>query len=232
MAPGSRRSVRSSTPIPMPVIAEDENSLDRRDGATTPTVPPRSPHRRPSTTRSSSYMGSSTHSNNSSLYPPLTRPSLSRSSSVPQYVPKPKRVPGIRAVGGEVGSVRSIPLNSNGSERWVIPQNLTDRGPEGALGGSPRPLASKEIGKSGDERGERGGKEKDSRALGGWVRRSKGGWYKIVVLVILIVGLIVGLAVGLTVGLRKRYIFASFCSTGNDLYRKERCPRVPHIHTH
>ncbi|KAK1781854.1 hypothetical protein QBC45DRAFT_457693 [Copromyces sp. CBS 386.78] len=64
MAPGSRRSVRSSTPIPMPVIAEDEISSDpTRAGATTPTptVPPRSPHRR-SSTISSSYMGFSTNS--------------------------------------------------------------------------------------------------------------------------------------------------------------------------
>ncbi|KAK3950916.1 hypothetical protein QBC32DRAFT_315382 [Pseudoneurospora amorphoporcata] len=146
MAPGSRRSARSSTPIPMPVIAEDENSSDpTRAGATTPTptVPPRSPHRRPSTI-SSSHMGFST--NSSSLYPPSARPVLSRSSSVPQYVPK--RVPGIRAIGGEVGSVRSIPLNSNGSERWVIP-TVTDREQEGKgtdAGGSVRP--AKGIGKT------------------------------------------------------------------------------------
>ncbi|KAK3398094.1 hypothetical protein B0T20DRAFT_354479 [Sordaria brevicollis] len=133
MAPGSRRSVRSSTPIPMPVIAEDASS-DPRHGATTPTAPPRSPHRRPaSSTRSNSYMGSGSYSGSSAGSGSISRPSLSRSSSVPQYVPKTRRVPGIRAVGGDVGSVRSIPLNSNGSERWVIPQVLTDTAADGTV---------------------------------------------------------------------------------------------------
>ncbi|CCC11666.1 hypothetical protein SMACR_04648 [Sordaria macrospora] len=211
MAPGSRRSVRSSTPIPMPVIAEDEQHSDPARAAaaqgatTTPTVPPRSPHRRSSTTRSSSslYPGAPSGSGSGSG---SARPALSRSSSVPQYVPKPKRAPGIRAVGGEVDSVRSIPLNSDGSERWVIP---TVRDREGKMietndGGLVRPV--KGIGKSEDGRavGHGGGKEKDKRGLGGWVR-SPGRWYKVVVLGILIIGLIVGLAVGLTVRLRKRH---------------------------
>ena len=201
MAPGSRRSVRSSTPIPMPVIAEHENS-DPRAGATTPTVPPRSPHRRAST-RSSSYMGSGSTTNSSSLYPgPLIRPSLSRASSVPQYIPR--RVPGLRAVGGEVGSVRSIPLNSSGSERWVVPPPATVLR-DGAPDGSPRPLPKEKRKSVGDGTGIRAqaGKDNTDRALGGWVRR-RGGWYRVVgVLGILIICLIVGLAVGLTVGLKK-----------------------------
>lgn len=217
MAPGSRRSIRSSTPIPMPVIAEDENAADpRRHGATTPTVPPRSPHRRPPSTRSTRSSGVLGSANNNSLYTPsTTRPALSRASSVPQYVPK--RVPGIRAVGGEVGSVRSIPLNSNGSERWVIlPTTERDREGTSEADGSPRPAK----GKSEDGRGVHGGKDKDM-ALGGWVRR-RGRWYKVVVLGILVIGLIVGLAVGLTIGLRKRYILLSFFPEKGCC-----CPRPP-----
>lgn len=192
VAPRSRRSVHSSTPIPMPVIAEDENAADPRHGATTePTIPPRSPQRR-STTRSSGVL-----STNSSFYAPSTQPAMYRATSVPHYVSK--RVPGIRAVGGEVGSVRSIPLNSNGTVEWVVP--MRDRDREGWMSdGSPaQPVKGKTENKSG--RGK-GGKKEDME-LGKWVRR-RGGWYKVVVWGILVIGLSVGLAVGLTVGLRKR----------------------------
>ena len=128
-----------------------------------------------------------------------------------------------------MGSVRSIPLNSNGSERWIIPQNLTDPQAKGKGtsdldgGGSVRPVKGRGIGIGKGEDGTgtgRDGKEKDSqRALGGWIRR-RGRWYKIVVLGILVVGLIVGLAVGLTIGLRKRYLLLPFCSPGSRLYHK------------
>ncbi|EAA34694.3 hypothetical protein GE21DRAFT_1462 [Neurospora crassa] len=75
MAPKSRRSVHSSTPIPMPVIAEDENAADPRHEATTnPTIPPRSPQRR-SSTRSKGVL-----STNSSLNAPSTRPAIHHSA--------------------------------------------------------------------------------------------------------------------------------------------------------
>ncbi|EGO52436.1 hypothetical protein NEUTE1DRAFT_125930 [Neurospora tetrasperma FGSC 2508] len=162
MAPKSRRSVHSSTPIPMPVIVEDENAANPRHEATTePTIPPRSPQRRSmSFTRSNGVL-----STNSSLYAPSTRPAMYRSTSVPQYVPK--RVPGIRAVGGEVGSVRSISLNSNGTVEWVVP--MRDRDREGwTSDGSP---AQPVKGKTEDRiKREQGGKKEDT-ALGEWVRR-------------------------------------------------------------
>lgn len=161
-------------------------------------------------------MGSGSYSSTSG-----SRPSLSRSSSVPQYVPKggTKRVPGIRAVGGDVGSVRSIPLNSNGSERWVIPTVLTDTDGKGkgkrASEASYGPARTKAKGESVDGREtERRGKDRKERALGGWVRRpeSRSGWYNLVILGGLVIGLIVGLTVGLTVGLRKRYDISIFFS--------------------
>ncbi|KAK3498508.1 hypothetical protein B0T13DRAFT_448243 [Neurospora crassa] len=195
MAPKSRRSVHSSTPIPMPVIAEDESAADTRHEVTTkPTIPPRSPQRRSmSFTRSNGVL-----STNSSLCAPSTRPAMYRSTSVPQYVPK--RVPGIRAAGGEVGSVRSIPLNSNGTVEWVVP--MRDRGREGWTShGSPaQPVKGKTENRSGRERGG----EKEDSILREWVR-VQGGWYKVVVWGVLVIGLIVGLAVGMMVGLRKRH---------------------------
>ncbi|KAK3496993.1 uncharacterized protein B0T23DRAFT_402197 [Neurospora hispaniola] len=159
MAPKSRRSVHSSTPIPMPVIAEDENAADPRHGVTTPTIPPRSPQRRSFTRRNGVL------STNSSLYAPSMRPTMYRSTSVPQYVPK--RVPGMRAVGGEVGSIRSIPLNSNRTVEWVVPMRDRDR-EEWTSDGSP---AQPVKGKTEDRGGRGQGGKKENMALGEWVRR-------------------------------------------------------------
>lgn len=73
-----------------------------------------------------------------------------------------------------MGSIRSIPLNSNGTVEWVVPMRDRDREGWTSNGSPAQPVKGKTEHRSG--RGQ-GGKEEDM-ALGEWVRR-RGGWYSI-----------------------------------------------------